>query len=188
MGKKTAMDDEVFEIIRQEWRSAASELADWAMQYLVNRKDVWGQYTGLSEKEKLNSNRSYKALTLPQKSMRGKDMVTLDKLTRHFKCSAVNHIIGLHAAHPDNTSRWLALDIDLHDTDAVDADDEARRNFSAAQAWWEEVQDMGYDPLLLDSNGAGGYHLLIIFAEPAPTADVHAMGQPIGFYVEGKEH
>ncbi len=172
-----AGEADVFEIIRNEWREAAPRLADWAMAHLVNRKDVWGQYTSLTEKEKLNSKRGYKALTLPQKSMRGQDMVTLDKLTRHFRSSAVNHIIGLHAAHPDNTSRWLALDIDLHEPDAVDAEDEARRNFAAATAWWEELQGMGYDPLLLDSNGAGGYHLLVLFADPAPMADVHALGQ-----------
>jgi len=37
----------------------------------------------------------------------------------------------------------------------------------------------GFDPLLLDSNGAGGFHLIILFAEPIPTADVFAFGQSI---------
>ena len=170
-------DDDVFEIIRKEWRAAASHLADWAMVRLVNRLDVWGQYTPLTEKEKLNSKKTYKALTLPQKSKRGSDMVTLDKLTRHFRSTGVKHLIGLHAAHPNNTSKWLALDIDLHEPEAVDAEDEARRNFAAAISWWEELQDLGYDPLLLDSNGAGGYHILVLFDKPAPLADVHAMGQ-----------
>lgn len=173
----TPTDDDVFEIIRREWRAAAKDLADWAMDHLVNRLDVWGQYTPLTAKEKLNSTKTYKALTLPQKSKRGSDMVTLDKLTRHFRSTGVKHLIGLHAAHPDNTAKWLALDIDLHEPEAADAEDAARRNFAAALAWWEELQTLGYDPLLLDSNGAGGYHLLTLFAQPAPLADVHALGQ-----------
>ena len=32
--------------------------------------------------------------------------------------------------------------------------------------------ERGYDPLLFDSSGRGGYHLWVLFAEPAPTAAV----------------
>lgn len=31
--------------IAQEWDKYADELAEWAMEHLVNRRDVWGQYT-----------------------------------------------------------------------------------------------------------------------------------------------
>ena len=136
---------------------------------LVNRKDVWGQYTGKAQRQ-----RGQKALTLPQKSMRGKDMVTLDKLTRHFGSLRRDHLIGLHAASPEEACLWVAIDIDLHDPEADDAEDAERRNFSAATGWWEELQQRGYDPLLFDSNGAGGYHLWLLFEKPAPMADVHA--------------
>lgn len=33
------------EIIGEKWRERATELADWAALRLVNRKDVWGQYS-----------------------------------------------------------------------------------------------------------------------------------------------
>lgn len=158
------------QIIALEWKGRDRELADWALARLVNRKDVWGQYTGKTEK-------GYKALTLPQKSMRGKDMVTLDKLTRHFGSLKRNHLIGLHAQSIEETCLWFAIDIDLHDPDAFDAEDRARRNFAAARGWWEALQSLGYDPLLFDSNGAGGFHLWVIFAEPSPMADVHAFAQ-----------
>ncbi|MEM7383886.1 MAG: hypothetical protein AAF514_02990 [Verrucomicrobiota bacterium] len=171
--------DSSLEIIRREWRQAASSLADWAFERLVNRREVWGQYSKLSEREKLNSKKTYKALTLPQKSKRGQDMVTHEKLQRHFRSGGVQHLIGLHSTSADNTSLWLAIDIDLHDSGAVDAEDEARRNFAAAQHWWEVLQKQGYDPLLLDSNGRGGYHLLLLFDEPAPTADVYHFGQSL---------
>jgi hypothetical protein len=32
------------EIIGEEWKERSRELADWAMERLVNRRDVWGQY------------------------------------------------------------------------------------------------------------------------------------------------
>ncbi len=160
------------QVIGKEWKSRSRELADWAFERLVNRKDVWGQYTTPTAKEKLEGRKKYKALTLPQKSMRGKDMVTLEKLTRHFGSMKRNHLIGLHSASPQNTSKWMAIDIDLHEPDAVSAEDEARRNFAAASGWWEALQQRGYDPLLLDSNGLGGYHIWVLFGEPAPTADV----------------
>jgi hypothetical protein len=31
----------------------------------------------------------------------------------------------------------------------------------------------------MDSNGRGGFHLWLLFAEPAPAADVHAMAQDL---------
>ena len=41
---------------------------------------------------------------------------------------------------------------------------------------------MGYDPLLIDSSGSGGYHLWVLFNKPAPTADVYALAK--GFAVQ----
>ena len=161
-------------VIGEEWKARSRELADWAFERLVNRKDVWGQYTVPTAKELQESKRSYKALTLPQKKMRGQDMVTLEKLSRHFGSMRRNYLIGLHASSEANTSRWMAIDIDLHDADVIEAEDLARRNFVAAVGWWEVLQQRGYDPLLVDSNGRGGYHIWVLLAEPAPTPDVFA--------------
>jgi hypothetical protein len=66
-------------IIGQEWQARASELAEWAMERLVNRRDVWGQYSLLAPHEAREQGRSHKAMTLPIASMRGQAMVTLDK-------------------------------------------------------------------------------------------------------------
>ncbi|MBX2883397.1 MAG: hypothetical protein KTR32_25815 [Granulosicoccus sp.] len=169
------------EIVGDEWKARAPELADWAMQHLVNRKDVWGQYSVLTPSEQRREDRTYKAMTLPQKDRRGADMVTLDKLTRHFASRRHRkpQIIGLHAKSEDGTSKWLGIDIDCHDTDATAAEDHARRNLVAAIKWWKHLQSLGYDPMLFDSNGAGGYHLWILFAEPAPTTDVFAFAKDL---------
>jgi len=171
------------EIIGEEWRSRATELADWAMKRLTNRKDVWGQYSVLTPSEQKKTNRSYKAMTLPAVSQRGdgEDRVTLDKLTRHFASRRLRkpQLIGLHAKSKESTSRWFGIDIDNHAEDATSGDDLARRNLNATVGWYRKLQQMGYDPLLFDTNGAGGYHLWVLFEEPAPTSDVYAFAMAI---------
>ena len=167
------------EIIGEEWRERATELADWAAQRLINRKDVWGQYSVPTPSERRDTGRTYKAMTLPAKAQRGGDKVTLDKLARHFASRRLRkpQLIGLHAKSKNATSRWFGLDIDCHDTEATGAQDLARRNLNAVVNWHRKLQDMGYDPLLFDSNGAGGFHLWVLFADPAPTAEVFDFAQ-----------
>ena len=162
------------EIIGEEWKERSRELADWAMERLVNRRDVWGQYALLSPEQARETGRTYKAMTLPVPEMRGEDRVTLDKLARHFASRRLHRpqLIGLHAESQEGTSRWLGIDIDNHDLDAVGADGRARRNLAGALAWWRAFGERGHDPLLFDSSGRGGYHLWVLFAEPAPTAAV----------------
>lgn len=158
------------EIIGQEWKARSRDLADWAMNTVVNRYDVWGQYTG-----KPGAN---KALTLPQKSRRdGSDMVTLDKLTRHFGSLRRNHLIGLHAQSEVETCKWLAVDIDLHESEPSEADDLAARNFAAARGWWDRLVGEGFDPFLLDSNGKGGFHLWLLLSEDTPMQVAHSFAQ-----------
>jgi hypothetical protein len=162
------------EIIGEEWKERSRELADWAMERLVNRRDVWGQYALLSPEQARETGRTYKAMTLPVPEMRGEDRVSLDKLARHFASRRLHRpqLIGLHAESQEGTSRWLGIDIDNHDLDAVGADGRARRNLAGALAWWRAFGERGHDPLLFDSSGRGGYHLWVLFAEPAPTAAV----------------
>ncbi|MEE9322743.1 MAG: hypothetical protein V3U76_20035 [Granulosicoccus sp.] len=171
------------EIIGEEWRSRATELADWAMKRLANRKDVWGQYSVSTPTEQKKTNRSYKAMTLPAVNQRGdgEDRVTLDKLTRHFASRRLRkpQLIGLHAKSKESTSRWFGIDIDNHAEDASSGDDLARRNLNATVDWYRKLQQMGYDPLLFDTNGAGGYHLWVLFEEPAPTRDVYAFAMAL---------
>lgn len=169
------------EIVGEEWVERSTELADWAIERLVNRWDVWGQYSVLSPAEQRQHGRSYKAMTLPQKTMRGNDMVTHDKLARHFSSRHFRkpQIIGLHAKSKDQTSRWLGIDIDCHDTEASASEDHARRNEVAAIGLWSRLQGDGYDPLVFDSSGLGGFHVWVLFDEPAPTVDVHLFARSL---------
>ncbi len=167
------------DIIGEEWRERATELADWAMLRLVNRKDVWGQYSVPTPSEVRDTGRTYKAMTLPAKAQRGGDKVTLDKLTRHFASRRLRkpQLIGLHAKSKDTTSRWFGLDIDCHKPEEVGAEDLARRNLNGVLSWYRKLQNMGFDPMLFDSNGAGGFHLWVLFNEPAPTQQVFDFAQ-----------
>lgn len=153
--------------IAHEWNNYAPELAEWAMERLVNRRDVWSQYT-VSKGE-------VRVVMLPVPELRklGTDMVTIDKLKRHFSGKQVGHLIGLHSISDHATAKWFAIDIDLHDEKAVNAGELARANFNAAMEWATRIQADGLDPWLMDSNGVGGYHVWTLLDKEYPLADVY---------------
>lgn len=153
--------------IAHEWDHYAPELADWAMERLVNRRDVWSQYT-LSKGEI----RVY-MLPIPERRKLGTDMVTLDKLKRHFSGKQPQHLIGLHSISDHATAKWFAIDVDLHDEKAINAGELARANFNAALEWATRLQADGFDPWLADSNGVGGYHVWALLDKEYPLADVY---------------
>jgi hypothetical protein len=144
------------------WRLHAGDLALWAWERLVNRTDVWGAYLPLERRERT------KSYTAPAKKHRGRVFLSTDTLAQHFKGGRVEDVIGLHSTSPENLSLWAALDIDAHDGGTADP----ARNLAAALHWHDTLTALGFRPLLTDSNGAGGYHLLALFARPIPTARV----------------
>ncbi|HYF52199.1 MAG TPA: hypothetical protein VEJ63_22520 [Planctomycetota bacterium] len=156
------------EVIAREWGARADELARWAYTHMVNRTDVWGSYLPLRKRRE-----GFFFFTAPFAAARGKEFLTPALLARHF-CGLDGHLLSLHSSSADKTSRWLAIDIDRHDKDEASTPE---ANFAAALAWHDKLAAMGFDPLLFDSNGNGGYHVLIIFAEPVPTADAYDLGQ-----------
>lgn len=158
------------EVIAQEWIARAEELAQWAYTNMVNRTDVWGSYIS---KDRRRENLFF---TAPFPAARGKVFLTKSTLTKHFTGIDEGNLISLHSTSADKTSRWLGIDIDKHDVEDAATPE---GNLAAALAWYNKLLDQNFDPLLLDSNGAGGYHLLIIFSEPVPTADIFAFGQQL---------
>ncbi|MEJ7848223.1 MAG: hypothetical protein WKF92_09065 [Pyrinomonadaceae bacterium] len=153
--------------IAEEWQRYSEQLADWAMERLVNRRDVWSQYT--------LRNGEIGVVMLPVKERRaaGTDMVTAKKLIRHFAGRAVSHLIGLHSISDHSTAKWFAVDVDLHDENIVNADEMALSNFAACVEWANRLREQNFDPILTDSNGVGGYHLLVLLDSDYPLADVY---------------
>jgi hypothetical protein len=155
--------------IAGEWAERAPELAEWTMNRLVNRTDVWGRYVRRKGDDTL------RVVTVPFRDERGKTFLDLDSLRKHFKTRQPSGQLGLHSASSDMTSRWLAVDIDLHDLDDTSTVT-AAGNLAAARSWHEHLAQQGLDSVLMDSNGAGGFHLLMVFAEPMGTHSVHEFG------------
>jgi len=161
----------LFEFISKEWSDWAPELARWAFERLVNRTDVWGSYVSMDRRKRADG-RTNLFFTAPFPAARGKVFLTPALLRRHFAPRDEGDLVSLHSTSADKTSRWLAIDIDRHDESVS-----AENNFAAARAWYEKLVSKGFDPLLFDTNGDGGYHILVIFSKPVPTADVFTWGQ-----------
>jgi hypothetical protein len=61
------------------------------------------------------------------------------------------------------------VDIDWHGPASTAPD----VNLRAALAWYDRLASLGFRPLLTDSNGQGGFHLVMLLAEPVETAGVY---------------
>jgi len=152
--------------IAEEWLRYADDLAEWAMERLVNRRDVWSQYTLKDGKIRVFM------LPVPERRKLGTDMVTITKLHRHFQAKSPAHLIGLFSISDHSTCKWFAVDVDLHDETVPNAGEIAEANFAAALEWAEKLRSLGMDPMLLDSNGVGGYHVWVLLNKEYPLADV----------------
>ncbi len=143
------------------WSENAGPLAAWAMCRLVNREDCRGGYWTRGDK----INRTTRKAGQPYWSH------TPEALRCHFAATAPEAIVGLHTTSPENTSRWLAIDIDAHDGEDPAA------NLSAALAIAAEFRRRGFMAYIFDSDGRGGLHLWVIFSEPVPTASLFRLAQ-----------
>jgi hypothetical protein len=146
------------------WVERATELAQWSFDHLVNTTTHWGEYLPLGERVRMQNGRTDNARTRYGE-------LTTAHLERHFKGEDVGDVLGLHAVS-DGQSRWLAIDVDRHKED-----DDADANFAAMVGWYDEAKQLGFSPLLEDSDGNGGFHLWILFDGPVPTERVVAFGR-----------
>jgi hypothetical protein len=178
----------------RQWAARANELAAWVEARLVNRRDVWGGYRAVADRGRSYTGRDGQRRELGRSytgpaaaADRGKAKLTASRIAQHFKIGrcylsrsgepwlwgqtrAQSRVIGLHAASPENTSLWGAVDIDHHGDDNAPTD----TNWRAALAWYEKLCRLGFRPLLVDSNGCGGFHLWVLFNQAIPTCRVYA--------------
>jgi hypothetical protein len=153
------------------WQVAAPSLALWTWQRLVNRTDVWGGYNAICDRDKIvNGKPLGKTTTRPAVAKRGKALLDLAIIRQHFRATRPEQVTGLHTTSPSNTSRWGAVEVDWHGETSVPA----VVNLGAALAWFDLLRGIGFHPLLTDSNGQGGYHLLTIFSKDVATPTVFA--------------
>lgn len=142
------------------WHNHAKSLADWTVERLVNRSDCCGGY--------YRRGRAVKRTT--RKNLTPDGLAAM--LERHYGAKTANRVVGLHTTSPQNTSQWLLLDLDAHtDSEGGEA------NLRAATAIVGRIEAQGFTPVVLDSDGRGGIHVLVAFESPAPTPRVYALGR-----------
>ncbi len=165
--------------MRSEWRDRAPELAAWILKYLVNRTDVWGRYLPKRNRKASTEKQGGfhgNAITAPFRDERGKVFLGASSLEKHFK-AVDGGVLGIHSASSDGSSRWFAIDIDLHDDEDLSITREG--NFVAVREWYSALQQLGLDPLLFDSNGRGGFHLWVVFAQPMNSRSARAFADQL---------
>lgn len=132
------------------WHENAEFLGAWAMLMAVNREDAFGAYFEQDGQVKSYTDK--------------KRHVTLERLTKAFRAEHCRDLIGLHALGTDNFGKWAALDIDLHDGDTVTQD----QTLKYAAEVYSKLYRRGFQPILTESNGKGGFHVRVHFKEPVP--------------------
>ncbi|NQV26185.1 MAG: hypothetical protein HQ518_17660 [Rhodopirellula sp.] len=158
LDEKAKLEADGFERERAAWADHAEQLADWGCKRFINRDDRVLRY--LSESER-SDNCKVIAATRP---------LSIADLISHFTCSDRSKIQIAYAIAPDNTCRWGAIDIDAHgDYD----EDRAKSNLVAAETIAEELRRRNFTTLVFDSDGNGGFHVVVFFAEPLPSVDVN---------------
>lgn len=148
------------------WRTRAHDLASFVASFLVNRRDRFGQYRSLNNRPKrvrkdgkIKVDTAFTATNLVDAA-----------IVRHFQGADHGHVIGLHSTSGDNLCRWGVFDVDAHDESADPA-----KNLANALAILRELHRRGFVAMLEDSDGAGGYHIWILFSGPASSAKVYSL-------------
>jgi hypothetical protein len=151
--------------IAAAWAASAPRLAAHFFA-LQNRTDVHGRY--VSPERRKPGAKSGK----PVVAFTAHVVLTVAMLVRHFIGQCRGDLVGLHVSSPAETCKWIVVDFDAHG----DGDD-PEANWTMALAVHLAAKTLGFDVLLLDSNGAGGLHVWIIFANAVPMADAWRLGR-----------
>jgi hypothetical protein len=148
------------------WCDAAGRLAQWTLDRLVNRDDVYRAYKSLDHRFP-NRLLTYTAPWFEE--ARDYGSLTGDIIEEHYRGNQ-EKLIGLHAISVENTSKWFAIDVDQHEADWPV---QVEENIDAAFSWYGVLQELGFCPLFFDTNDDGGFHLLVCLSDPVPSQLVH---------------
>lgn len=139
-----------FEQSLAEWRFYSNSLADWAMLHVLNRTDAYLRYLPIGRRTD-----GHKVWTVKGKVLR-------KWVYQHFAGTNVGNLLAFHAISATDTCRWIAIDLDCHGNNP----DLASRNWSFAVTIANRLLSIGITPLVMDSDGRGGIHVLVLFTEP----------------------
>ena len=142
------------------WRGRADDLARWVLARMVVRDDAYGKY--------------YIDADGRPGSCKQDGVVDVDLIECHFASNRPGHIIGLYSTGLDDRCLYLVIDFDRHDGDPEGL---AEKNRALALSAYETLRSLGFHPLLIDSNGNGGLHLIVLFASPVPARQARQFGR-----------
>jgi hypothetical protein len=150
------------------WQKRAQWLAQWAIHRLVNRNDAWIRY--LPEKKRSIDSEGKNLLTrqAPLPPKRGKLKLNERALVKHFRGESSSDLLAVHSVGSDNTCKWIAIDLQSHN-----GTPEADARLKAAHHWESTIKSMGLHPVLLDSDGDGGYIVMVFFRTPLAANMAH---------------
>jgi len=96
-----------------------------------------------------------------------KEPITAEVIAAHENGTRT---IGIPCASAARGCTFAVLDYDNHDGDPS----RAQANHATALDAWNLLREMGAEPILEDSDGQGGFHVWVFFAEPAQLMRAHA--------------
>jgi hypothetical protein len=98
--------------------------------------------------------------------------LTRDHLAAHFAGGHVEDTVAILVTSAEETCRTTCLDLDNHGG----VPEVARLNLAYALHLEARARDAGLDARLVDSDGRGGFHLVVVHDVPVPMADSHRLG------------
>lgn len=156
-----AVDHPVIRAWHQEmepWQKHADDLISWTQDRLVVRNDVYGGYYIKKDGQVGRSK---------------KQILTPEIIANHYSLTNLESVIGLYTTSLDDTCKSLTIDFDRHDGEPGDLVD---MNWRQATDIYQQLEERGFNPLLIDSNGTGGLHLRVFFDQLVPAATVRGFG------------
>jgi replicative DNA helicase len=143
------------------WAARADELAAWALARVVSRTDKTVRYC------EPDGDKNVVTATM---------RLTPGVLAAHFRARRRSDLLAPLSLAVDSTGRTADIDIDSHASgDEPTPDPEANRAF--ALALYDRAAALGFAPLLYTSDGLGGFHLRLLFAEPVPAPRLRALAR-----------
>ena len=130
-------------------------LARTAIKLCYVRLDARGRYTPTGKAFTVSGNTSSQTYT---------------KIASHFWSEGKDRV-GAHTVSQKNDCKYGGFDIDLHGDENVE---QAGKNLAYALHLCEGLTDAGFKVVLEDSNGAGGYHVLVFFEGRVPAVDLRS--------------
>jgi hypothetical protein len=138
--------------VSNPWHDKAPELAKWALARYFVRFDRYGGYYYYDGGTKPRNK--------PPKSTEP-NCVNLRLLERHFRAHRTEDVIGAHTLNLDDVGLYCAADIDAHP--GVKVDPVANEKFALSID--ADLRRFGFRPLTYESNGKGGFHVVVFFSE-----------------------